>query len=71
MGSAADPEVSAASGGKWVLPSQNRSIGTYANDVLISWTYPDAGDVAAVSHPDMSHLALIIIPHFDQMVIST
>lgn len=65
------PEISEASWGKWVLPSQNSSISTYANDVLISWTYPDAGDVATVSHPDMSHFTLIIIPNFDQMVIST
>lgn len=62
-------EVAAASRGKRVLPPQNGPVGTYANDVLISWTYPDAGDVAAVSHPNVGHFALIVIPNFDQMVV--
>lgn len=71
VGSAWHPGCACSLWGKGVLPSQNGSVSTYTNNVLVSWTYPDAGNVTAVSHPDVSHFSFIIIPNFDQMVIST
>lgn len=64
-------EIKNASRSKWVLPSQDGSVCAHTDDVLVSWTYPDAHDVATVSHPNVSHFTLIIIPNFDQMVMST
>lgn len=64
-------ETSAASGGKGALPAQNGPVGAHADDVLVSWAYPDLCDVATVSNPDVSHFTLVIIPDFDHMVIPT
>lgn len=59
-----------ASGGKWALPPDDGSVGAHADDVLVPWAYPKARDGAAVPNPDVSHFTLIVIPDFDQMVIS-
>lgn len=64
-------EIKNASRSKWVPPSQDGSVCTHTDDVPVFWTYPDAHDVATVSHPNVSHFTLIIIPNFDQMVMST
>lgn len=59
-----------ASGGKWALPPDDGSVGAHADDVLVPWAYPKARDGAAVPNPNVSHFTLIVIPNFDQMVIS-
>lgn len=55
----------------WVPPEQDGTICTHTHNVLVARTDLQAGDVATVAHPNVSHGPLLVVPQLHQMVVAT
>lgn len=58
-------------GGMGVPPPEHGPVGTGAHHAPVVGGDRDAGDAAAVADAHMGHLALRVVPHLHQLLVST